>query len=356
MPQRIDQVLSGFAEGDAISTEAVLLQAIFRKWGCESEIFADAGRVSPAMKRNARSLAEYKDVAGNILIHHYSISSDAADLFCRAQAKRIMVYHNITPAEFFDGFDDGVAGRLREARDLLKRVIDRADAIWAVSRYDAAELESNGAKDVKVFPLLFSADQLNVPPDPDVFRKMAAPLVNILCVGRIAPNKCIEELIQAFAWYYWRLNRHSRLIIVGSERTSPRYCLMLRMLVHELDVPNVCFERFASPAGLSAYYDMADVFVTASRHEGYCLPLVEAMSRDVPVIARNTGGIPEALGGAGVMYDELLPEELAQLVHRVVSDAGLRQKILESQRHRIAQVSARRPEDELRTLLGGLRE
>ena len=356
MRHRIDQVLAGFAEGDAISNEAVILRGIFRKWGMESDIFVESGRVSPAMMTQARRLDEYVDAPGNILIHHYSISSSAADIFCGAKAKKIMVYHNITPAEFFDGFDDGIARQLRTARGNLKQVVGSADAIWAVSKFDASELEDIGARNVKVFPLLFSAEQFNVAPDADVFRKMEAPLENILFVGRIAPNKCIEELILAFSWYYWRLNRHSRLIIVGSERTAPRYYLTLRMLVHELDVPNVCFERFASPAGLSAYYDIADVFVSPSRHEGYCLPLIEAMSKNVPVIARNTGGIPEALGGAGVMYDDLSAAELAQLVRRVVADGRLKQTVLESQRRRIAEISARCPEDEVKVLLGGLLE
>ena len=353
MRHRIDQVLAGFADGDAISSEAIILQGIFRKWGVESDIFVDAGRVSPVMRPQARSLEDYIDSPDNLLIHHYSISSPAADLFCMARAKKIVVYHNITPADFFDGFDDGIAAQLRTARGDLKKVVGSADAVWAVSGFDAAEIKELGARDVRDFPLLFSAAQFEVAPDPDVSRKLSAPLENILFVGRIAPNKCIEELILAFSWYYWRLNKQSRLIIVGSERTAPRYYLMLRMLVHELDLPNVCFERFASPAGLSAYYDIADVFVTASRHEGYCLPLVEAMSKGVPVIARNTGGIPEALGGAGVMYEEMAPEEMAQLMHRVMTNDQLKQTVLESQRRRIADIAARRVEDELKTLLGG---
>lgn len=353
MRHRIDQVLAGFAEGDAISGEAVILQSIFREWGVESDIFVDLRHVSPVMRPKARSLAEYTDSPANLLIHHYSIASPAADLFCAAKAKKIAIYHNITPAEFFDGFDDGIACQLRMARRDLGRVVGSADAVWAVSAFDAAELKELGAKSVREFPLLFSAAQLDVPPDPLVFKKLSAPLTNILFVGRIAPNKCIEELILAFAWYHRRLNRQSRLVIVGSERTAPRYYLMLRMLVHEQDVPNVCFERFASPAGLSGYYDIADVFVTASRHEGYCLPLVEAMSKGVPVIARNTGGIPEALGGAGVMYEDLAPEELAQLMHRVMTDGQLKQTVIDSQRRRLADIAARRVEEELKTLLGG---
>jgi len=354
--KRIDQILAGFAEGDAISTEATILQSIFRKWGFQSDIFVDFSRVSPAMKQHCRALDEYLGTGGDLVLHHYSIASPAADLFCSAAAKKILIYHNITPAEFFDGFDDAVATQLRQARGNLSRFIGFSDAVWAVSKFDAAELEALGASNVKVFPLLFSAGQFDLPPDADVPRKLAGPLLNILFVGRIAPNKRIEELILAYSWYYWRINRQSRLVIVGSERTAPRYYLMLRMLVHELDVPNVCFERFASPAGLSAYYDLADVFVTASGHEGYCLPLIEAMQKDVPVIARNIGGMPEALGGAGVMFNDASPAELAQLIHRVTSDDELKRTVIESQQRRMKDIAARSVEDELKALLGGIPE
>jgi glycosyltransferase involved in cell wall biosynthesis len=175
---------------------------------------------------------------------------------------------------------------------------------------------------------------------------------NILFVGRIVPNKCVEDLIRAFAWYHRVIDRQSRLLLVGSERSCPRYYLMLRMLANELELANVCFERFADAKGLSAYYELADVFVTPSRHEGYCLPLVEAMHKGKPVIARRNGGMPEALGGGGVLFDELEPEELAVLIERVLTDAGLRGTVLEAQQHRMAELAARDLDTELRGLLG----
>jgi len=174
---------------------------------------------------------------------------------------------------------------------------------------------------------------------------------NLLYVGRIAPNKQVEDLITAFAWYHRVINRQSRLIIVGSERSCPRYYLMLRMLANELELPNVCFERFASPRGLSAYYELADLFITASRHEGYCLPLVEAMHKRLPVIARNEGGMPEALGGGGVLYEDLAPGELAALIERVLTDAALKNQILAAQDQRMADLRNRDAAAELRTLL-----
>jgi glycosyltransferase involved in cell wall biosynthesis len=187
-----------------------------------------------------------------------------------------------------------------------------------------------------------------------ILEKFAGPLKNILAVGRIAPNKRIEDLIQAFAWYHRAINPYSRLLIVGSPRSAPRYFTMLRMLVGDLDLPNVCFEGFASPAGLLAYYRVADLFVSASEHEGYCLPLVEAMDHGIPVIARVAGGTPEAMDGAGVLYEDLAPAELGALFDRVLTDAALRKEILTSQQRRVQRARDRDLEAEVKALLAGM--
>jgi len=355
MAGRIDQVLAGFAEGDAISNEATILQDIFRRWGKESEIYVDVRHVSPVLREQSRPLESYTGGRDDVLIHHYGIASPAVDTFLKAPGRKVLIYHNITPTHFYRGFDDGIARQLEQARAGLRTVLSAADAIWADSEFNASELRELGTYNIKVLPLLFSIAHFNLPPDPAISRKFRAPMKNLLFVGRVAPNKRIEDLIQAFAWYHRLINRQSRLVIVGSERSTPRYYLMLAMLASDLKLQNVCFERFASPQGLTAYYEMADVFVTASEHEGYCLPLVEAMHKGVPVIARRGGGIPEALGGAGVMYEDLGPGELAQLIHLVLTDKRTRRDVLESQRRRMADLNRRQPEEELRVLLKEIR-
>jgi glycosyltransferase involved in cell wall biosynthesis len=228
------------------------------------------------------------------------------------------------------------------------------DAAWAVSEYNASELASAGFSHVKVFPLLFSSASLDLPPDPNVLGKFTADLATWLFVGRLAPNKKVETLIEAYYWYHKTINPYSRLVVVGSERSCPRYFAMLRMFVGDLDLPNVCFEGFASPAGLPAYYRMADVFLTTSEHEGYCAPLLEAMYVGVPVVARAIGGIPEAMGGAGVLYDGMTPNELAGLVNRVIADQDLRNEVLASQDRRMKEIRLRDPAAELKSLLAGL--
>lgn len=350
----IHQILAGYADGDAISNEAVLLREIFRRWGHSSEIYADPPRVSPSLKTDFRSLADYAAGAGDICLHHYGIASPATEVFLASAAKKIMVYHNITPAAYFTGFDDAVAAQLRAGRSTLREVARRSDAVWTVSQFNAEELKAEGIDSVKVFPLLFSPQSPDLQPDKQILNKFTGQLKNILFVGRIAPNKRVEDLIMAFAWYHLAINPFSRLIIIGSNRSAPRYYTMLRMLIGDLDLPNVCFEGFVPPTWLLAYYRVADLYVSTSDHEGYCLPLLEAMAQGVPVIARATGGTPEAMDGAGVLYDDLAPTELAALFDRVLTDAALRAEILASQQRRVQRAKDRNPEAEVKALMAGM--
>lgn len=351
---RIDQVMAGFADGDAISHEAVLLRDIFRRWGHPSDIFVDPQLVSPSLRGDVRPLAEYRAAARDICLHHYGIVSPAAAIFQAAPARRILIYHNITPAHYMKGYDDMLADRLTEARRVLFALARSCEAVWAASQFDADELTAEHVPAVRVLPLPLSWEQMNLPPDVLVTGKFTVKLTTILFVGRLAPNKRVEDLIQAFAWYNQAINPYSRLVIVGSPRSVPRYFTMLRMLVGDLDLPNVCFEGFASPAGLEAYYRVADLYVSTSEHEGYGLPLVEAMCHGVPVIARAVGGTPEAMDGAGVLYEDLEPAELAVLMDRVLTDRALRGEILASQQERVQRARARDLEAEVKTLMAGM--
>jgi len=349
--RRIDQVLAGFADGDAISHAALVTRDVIRKLGHPSDIYAVPAYAGSSMQADFKPLSDYRGTRDDVVLHHYSIGSEALDVFAESPARKILVYHNITPPEFFDGFDDGVAAELRDARRRLAEIGQKANAVWADSEFNASELRALGVSRVTVFPLVFSPKQLDLPPQPEVLVRFAAKLTTILYVGRIAPNKRIEKLIESFYWYFKTINPFSRLVIVGSERSCPRYFAMLKMQIGDLDLANVCLEGFASPAGLPAYYRSSDLFVTTSEHEGYCLPLVEAMYMGVPVIAPRTGGMPEALNGAGVMFEDLNSAELAGLMDRVIRDGALRAEILESQRKRMDEIMRRDVEGELKLLM-----
>ncbi len=350
-PAAIHQLLAGFAQGDAISHEALAIRDIIRSAGFSSELFAPEDRIAPDTGDACQPLQDYQGQPSDIVIGHYSIDSASNGAFLLSPSRKILIYHNITPPEYFEAFDPAIAAQLAQARITLKKFALHADTVWADSAFNASELKELGIPNVKIFPLLFQSTGLDTPSDPAVLAKFAVPMKNILFVGRIAPNKCVEELITAFAWFHKNIEPQSRLIIVGSERSAPSYYAMLKMYAAEMELDTVFFERFASPAGLSAYYQIADCFATTSRHEGYCLPLVEAMVKGIPVVARRTGGTPEAMGGAGVLFDDFRAEELAELMGLMCHDNALRQTVLASQQKRVTEVLNRPVRDELLALI-----
>lgn len=345
---RIDQIMAGYADGDAISKMAVQMRAIFREWGYESDIFVDPAFVSPTLKGDSYSLADYNGTATDIAFHHFGVMSVAAELFGEIAAHRIMIYHNITPPHWFRGFDDALSRRLQLALDALPGIAANADEVWTVSGFNAGELAEAGIAGVKLLPLPFSPIEDSVP----VTLPYDEPLTNILFVGRIAPNKRLEDLLEAFAWYHFTVNRQSRLFVIGSTWSCPRYYSLLRLLVGDLSLENVCFEGFVANEHLPAYYRLADLYVSPSLHEGYCLPLVEAMHYDIPVIARAVGGTPEAMDGAGVLYEDLDNAELGLLFGRVLGDMALKNEIQVAQRARVGRALQRDLAAEIRRLLG----
>ncbi|MDA1045219.1 MAG: glycosyltransferase [Verrucomicrobia bacterium] len=334
MKLRFDQLVSGYAEGDAISQEARRLSELAMDAGFVSDIFCPHDRIAPGMTRQCKVLEEYRGDARDVLLYHYGLASPAGDVFRAAAARRLLRYHNVTPSEYFVGFDDDVATQLRDARHELPGLSHVSLRVWADSNYNAEEIRNLGHQGVIVAPLFFRQSEWDIAPEATTLAKFKCPMANFLFVGRIAPNKGIEDLIQAFAFYHGGINAHSRLIIVGSAASCPRYFAMLRLLAAQLNLQHVCFEGFVTDAQLAAYYRIAHVFVTASHHEGYCLPLIEAMTRGVPVLARATGGMPETLDGAGVLFDELPPAVLAELMHMMVTDSALRENVLNAQQQR----------------------
>jgi len=349
MSIRIDQLLAGFADGDAISHEAVLVRNLLRAQGYSSDIYADRKHTSPSLLDTCRDARELDP--GEVLIHHYSIGSPVLDQFAAAKSKKILRYHNVTPAHFFRAYDARITRQLELARGILPGIAAGVEVVWAASEFNAAELRQMKVSNVEVFPLLFKPANSHEADDPDIVSRLAGPLTTILSVGRIVPNKRIDVLIKAFYYYVKRINPYSRLVIIGSNRSCPRYYDLLQMMAADLDIPNVCFEGFAAPHSMATYYRKSNLFVSTSDHEGYCLPLVEAMNHRVPVLAQNVGGMPEALDGAGVLYQNADPMQLALLIDMIVSRPDVREEILLSQDQRMNRIKARDIDVEIKTLL-----
>jgi L-malate glycosyltransferase len=277
-----------------------------------------------------------------VCLFHFAPGSPAGRLLFRSADRLALVYHNITPARFFLGWSDEHVRLGHQGRRELHAFASRAELGLGVSEFNRRELEAEGFPRTAVLPFLLDLDACRRPPGPVVRRLYADGRTNVLFVGRIAPHKRLEDLIRAFAAFR-RHRRRSRLLLVGAERGHERYAAGLRLLVRALRLDDVVFAGHVDDDDLLAYYAVADVFACLSEHEGYGVPLVEAMTLGIPVLAYDAGAVRETLGGGGVLLGEKSPEVVAELLERLVADASFRRAVLATQERAIARLRSRDP-------------
>jgi glycosyltransferase involved in cell wall biosynthesis len=335
---RVHQLLAALSYGDAIGNEALAIQAHLRRAGYESDIFAE--RVHPRMAHLARPLWEYPSVSGaeTVCLFHFSIGSAASRLIFRAPDRLVVIYHNITPARFFLGFHHHLAGLTYHGRRELEAFAGRAELALGDSQFNRRELEAAGYPRTAVLPIVLDLDAYRRPPNPVVRRLYRDGRANVLFVGRIIPNKSIDDLVRAFAVLQRYVRPRSRLLLVGDHRGQERYLSRLLERVRQLRLDEVVFTGHVDDDDLAAYYSVADLFLCLSEHEGYCVPLVEAMNAGIPVLAYDAGAVRETLRGGGLLLKQKPPEVVAELMESVLSDRGLRGAVLETQRQAMAEV------------------
>lgn len=346
----IHQFVAGFTRGDAISNEALVLQRIFRSWGFDSEIFCERRRTLPELRRVARDIHQCsgKIAPDDVVFLHFSIGSEANTLFADIACRRALLYHNVTPAHYIDTVNKRMAADLAAGREQLAAVAGVADVRLADSSFNAAELEAMGYPDVAVLPLVLDLDELRAPADATVLKEFDDDTTNVLFVGRCAPNKKIEDTINTFAYFNRCVQPRSRFIHVGSYAGTERYYYLLQTHARELELDCVHFAGAVTQSQLIAFYRCADVFLCMSEHEGFCIPLLESMLHNVPVLAFAAGAIEETLDGAGVLFREKRHELLAEMLGRLTSDATFRTSVLARQAERLSRYIARDLSEELR--------
>jgi glycosyltransferase involved in cell wall biosynthesis len=350
---KINQFLPGFGSGDAISNYALQLQAILRGWGCESEIYCEGRHVGPTEERLCRDYRLYPSPGdpSDIAIYHYSIGSALTDFFTGLKGRKALIYHNITPDVWFQGIDAGKAQSLRAGREELKRITKVPDIALGVSEFNRRELEAFGFRRTAVLPLILDRARLSAMPDAKLLKRYGDGITNVLFTGRMAPNKRVEDLIKTFYYYRTTINPSSRLLLAGSLIGMERYTSHLRSLITMLDLPDVTFFNHVTDAELYALYRTASVFLCMSEHEGFCIPLLEAINFRAPVIAYAAAAIPETLAGAGILVGEKDHAAIAELVDEVCRDRRLRDAIVEKQSARLDAFSPEAIEQRLKEIL-----
>lgn len=356
---QIHQVLVSASRGDAITNAAFQMRDLFRRIG-PSEIYAryfDAsldGEVLPLKDYRVHSGAAPE---ADILCFHASIGEPEVLSFILDRPERlVVVYHNISPAEPFRDYDPAFAGLLDAGRRELAQLAGRTQLALADSAFNAAELRELGYRDVRVSPLILDVQRLvGIEPDPDKTFHLTTVVEGpvVLFVGQLLPHKRPDLLLKAFHVLVTYLRPDAHLTLVGAGRL-PAYRQALELYIRELNLGTAWITGAVTDAELAAFYRRADVLVTASEHEGFCVPLVEAMAFDLPVVARRFAAVPETLGDAGV----LLPEEddpvlLAEAVATVLDDEDLQRSLSARALRRLDHFS---PDNARATLLGHLLE
>jgi L-malate glycosyltransferase len=266
-----------------------------------------------------------------VLIHHFSIGSRASRTAYALPGRMMLVYHNITPPEYFVGVHKDLVRLCFRGRRELTAYIERCDLALGDSEYNRQELEALGFGRTGVLPVVPDFSHLDGAPDARIAADFDDEWTNVMFVGRVIPNKKFDTLVRAFHVYRTRHNPRSRLLLVGSYSGFERYLAMVQDLIARLGTPDVHFLGHVSNEELSALYDVADLFLCASAHEGFCVPIVEAFYKRVPVLAYASTAVPATMDGGGVLYDTTDPFEIARLMEAVLDDPHLEDAVLQSQ-------------------------
>jgi glycosyltransferase involved in cell wall biosynthesis len=345
---RIHQVLATLGYGDAIGHEVLGIQRVLRAAGYESDIFVEtADRRVESMTRDYRELVDASD-PGNLFFHHFSIGSKASRTAFALPDRMALIYHNITPPEYFVGVHRTLARQCFRGRRELHAYVDRCDLALGDSEFNRQDLEGLGFPRTAVLPVVPGFSHLDREPNWLVARDFDDEWTNILFVGRVIPNKKIDDLIRIFHAYHTVFNPRSRLLIVGAQSGFERYLASLHQLAASLGTDNVEFIGHVSDEELVAFYEAADLFLCASEHEGFCVPLVEAFYMEVPVLAYAATAVPATMDGAGVLFENKEPLEVARLMDAIIADRPLQDRIIEGQ---LAAVDRLRSKDFGGTLL-----
>jgi glycosyltransferase involved in cell wall biosynthesis len=350
----VNQWVPAAHKGDAIGDSARRMRGLLRHMGHTSEIYALT--IDDELKGDVRPFADPASTKGDLTMFHFALPSPMTEAFARLTGGRLLQYHNVTPASYFAPYDPALFRLASIARQELATLVGRVDLALGVSDYNRRELEALGFEPTGVLPLAVDLSRITRSVQrPALDRILDDDFVNFLFVGRIAPNKKIEDHIRLAEHYKRYVDAYYRFIFVGKYDAVPRYFATIRALMTEYRLLNERFV-FTGPVpdeDLAVYYRHAAVYISLSEHEGFCAPLLEAMAADVPVLAYSAAAVPETLGGAGVQFAPKDMELAAELLGSLAFDDDLRRSVIAGQRRRLTDFSDQRIERDLAAIVSG---
>lgn len=331
---QINQFHSGTAAGDAITNQMLMLRDLLISKGYESEIYAEY--IDERLSDRIKSIHDYQGGADHILFVHHSMGMNCFDKIISLPDKKALIYHNITPEHFFE--DEGTKRAIRMGLQQAKEYQKYVDYCIADSNYNRKELLGMGYRNVDVMPIQISLDRFDRTVSDKAVLAGTDQYKNIIFVGRVVPNKRQDDLIRSFAVYCKYYQAKSRLFIIGDDGMQS-YVNDLKELCRDFMIEDqVFFTGKVSEEQLKAYYEIADLFLCMSEHEGFGVPLLEAMRMGVPVVAYRSSAIPETMNGAGILVNRKNYAYIGALCNELLTDRDLYQKVVDRQKERIARL------------------
>jgi glycosyltransferase involved in cell wall biosynthesis len=335
----IAQLVHTLSYGDAISTEVLGLQRCFEEAGREAAIYAI--NVHPRLHGRARDYRELPENFSGELIMHYSLGSPLNALYrSMKNASRSIIYHNLTPSDWFWPVNPKVAKDIEEGIAELPELLRLSDRVLADSPFNAGELRQYDIE----------AEVLELPIDPkrwegaanagvaDLLRNQGG--IHLLHVGRFAPNKCVEDVLKVFYFLHHHLEPNSTLWLVGIDIDTELYSFSIKQLAQALRLDHaVRFVGCMSDEEVRALYENSSAYICMSEHEGFCLPVIEAMHFGLPVLAYASSALPQTIGNGGILFSEKRHAELAELILTITKDAELRERLIRAGRARVQDLS-----------------
>ena len=328
-------MLPTLAYGDAVGNNVLALRDALLDRKINTQIYAE--NIDKKLPEGtALPFEKYIDDDSTVIIFHLSIGSEMSSYLKSFKARKVFIYHNVTPPHFFEHYDSNLKKLCENGIETVKKLKNIPDFCIAVSSYNKSDLIRLGYTcPIDVLPIVINFDDYEKEANERIIQKFSdGKYTNIVFTGRIAPNKKQEDLIKSFYYYHTYVNPFSRLFIVGSGDDSA-YGKKLKKYIEMLELDSIYLTGHVSFSDILAYYKVADIFLCMSEHEGFCVPLVEAMYFGVPIIAYDSSAIKETLGGCGLLLDTKDPKVVSEAINLVQSDKDLNEKMILLEENRL---------------------
>lgn len=319
---------------DAIANDILAMDEALKQQGYDSRIMAY--NIHEALADRAEELNLTVLSPEDIAIFHKGTGDRLTKQIANLPCKKVMVYHNITPAKYYPLYDPALFLVLALGRLQLRRYASRMDACWAVSQYNAKELRHYGVPKEKtaVLPILFSKEERKIQPNQKTQQKLRANQgTKLLYIGRIAPNKKPEDVIKAYTIYKDKYDKNATLYLLGGWDGLEKYYAKLKGFAADLNLTDeqVVFAGRVTDEEREAYLRNTDLLLCLSEHEGFCVPLLEAASRNLPILAYAAAAIPETMGDSGLLFQTKDYEAIADAIHKLQTDEAFRKQLIQNQ-------------------------